>query len=414
MISIPILLQPLISALQEKGASPVLVGGFVRDSLLGVPLKDIDIEVYNISGFDEMSTILKPFGSLNLVGKSFGILKLSFKGYDIDFSLPRIEKKTGIGHKGFNVLLDTKLSFKEAAKRRDFTMNAMGYAINDAAFLDPYNGKEDLKNKRLAYVDKTTFIEDPLRVLRAVQFCARFELTCSDELIILCRFICENGRIKELPKERIFEEFSKLLLKAEKPSMGLSLFETFCLTKYFPEISNKNSMFTSIDAMSKLKTDNKKIDLILMLSLIVFNFDSIESVKYFLYKLLDEKEIVEEVVNLYTYRYALMDIAKKPLTNYEILLLSTKTTILYLLILNKARGNDFIEIREKARELNVLTCKPKPLLLGRDLISLGISPSELFSQILDTAYDAQLQEIFADTPDAKIWLQRYIDTMIRE
>ena len=412
MISIPTFLQPLIAALQKKGASPVLVGGFVRDSLLNVSLKDIDIEVYNISSFDAMAAILKPFGSLNLVGKSFGILKLSFGGYEIDFSLPRIEKKIEIGHKGFNVLLDAKLSFKEAAKRRDFTINAMGYDINSTTLLDPYNGKGDIQNKRLTYVNKTTFIEDPLRVLRAVQFCARFELTCSDELITLCRFICENGAIKELPKERVFEEFSKLLLKSQKPSIGLSLFKTFHLSKYFPEISNKNNLFVHIDAMANLKTKEHKRDMILMLSLIVLHFNSIEEVKLFLHKFLNEIEIIDKVCNLYIYRYALSDLAEKPLTNYEILLLSTKTIIEDLLILGKAQGKDFKNIQEKAEQLGVLTCKPKPLLYGRDLIMLGLSPSSHFSEILQSAYDAQLQELFTNTNDAKIWLKNYIDTLI--
>ena len=412
MISVPAFLQPLIIALQKRGASPVLVGGFVRDSLLRVPLKDIDIEVYNIASFDMMAEVLNPFGSLNLVGKNFGILKLSFEGYDIDFSLPRVEKKIAIGHKGFNVLLDAKLSFKKAALRRDFSINAMGYDINSALLLDPYNGKKDLQNKKLAYVNETTFIEDPLRVLRAVQFCARFELTCSDELITLCRSICESGAIKELPKERIFEEFSKLLLKSQKPSIGLSLFETFHLTKYFPEISDKNNLFIHIDAMANLKTKDHKRDMILMLSLIVLHFSSTEEVKLFLYKLLNETEIIDKVCNLYMYRYILSDVAENSLSNYEILLLSTKTVIEDLLILGKVQGKNFNKIQEKAKQLGVLTCKPKPLLYGRDLIALGLNPSSLFSEILQAAYDAQLQELFKGAKDAKIWLKNYVDALI--
>ena len=412
MIPIPTFLQPLIAALQKNGASPVLVGGFVRDSLLNISQKDIDIEVYNIASFDDMAAVLKPFGSLNLVGKSFGILKLSFDGHEIDFSLPRVEKKIAIGHKGFNVLLDAKLSFKEAAKRRDFTINAMGYDINSATLLDPYNGKRDIQNKRLTYVNKTTFIEDPLRVLRAVQFCARFELTCSDELISLCRSICENGAIKELPKERIFEEFSKLLLKSQKPSIGLSLFETFHLSKYFPEISNNNNLFVHIDAMVNLKTQEHKRDMVLMLTLIVLHFNSTEEVKLFLHKFLNEIEIIDKVCNLYMYRYALSDMTEKSLTNYEILLLSTKTIIEDLLILGKAQGKDFNKIQEKAKQLDVLTCKPKPLLYGRDLIAIGLNPSSLFSEILQAAYDAQLQELFTNTKDAKTWLKNYVDALI--
>ncbi len=412
MIEVPKFLEPLITALQNGGASPVLVGGYVRDSLLGFAIKDIDIEVYNISEYDAMAEILKTFGSVNLVGKSFGVLKLFFCGYELDFSLPRLEKKIGSGHKGFDVSLDAKLSFKEAALRRDFTINAIGYELNSRTLLDPYNGREDLNNKVLTYVNKETFIEDPLRVLRAVQFCARFELTCKDELIELCRFICEKGFIKELPKERMYEEFSKLLLKSKKPSIGLTLFETFGLTKYFPEISNTNNLFEHIDAMANLRTGNSQRDIILMLSLVVCHFNSTKDVELFLHKLLNETQIIDEVLNLYMYRYTLDDIAQSPLTNYEILLLSTKTIIQNLLILAQAQGKNFKELKERAEQLSVLTCKPKPLLYGRDLIELGLSPSTLFSTILEIAYDAQLQEYFTNTKDAKIWLKNHIDTLI--
>ena len=412
MINVPKFLEPIITALQNSGASPILVGGFVRDSLLGFAIKDIDIEVYNIADFDAMMKILKPFGSINLVGKSFGILKLSYAGYELDFSLPRLEKKTGSGHKGFDVLLDPKLSFAEAAARRDFTINAIGFDLNSHTLLDPYNGQKDLNNKILSYVNKETFIEDPLRVLRAVQFCARFGLTCKEELIELCRYLCEKGFIKELPKERIYEEFSKLLLKSKKPSIGLALFETFGLTKYFPEISNKNNLFEHIDIITNLKTENSKRDMVLMLSLIVLHFDLTEDVELFLQKLLNETQIIDEVLNLYMYRYALNDLAQKPLSNYDILLLSTKTIIQNLLILGEAQGKDFKEIKKRAEQLSVLTCKPKPLLYGRDLIELGLNPSTLFSTILEVAYDAQLQEHFTNIKDAKIWLKNYVDVFI--
>jgi tRNA nucleotidyltransferase (CCA-adding enzyme) len=411
MIEIPSFLAPLLDSLMKKGASPVLVGGFVRDVLLGYTPKDIDIEVYNIADFDTMAQLLKPFGALNFVGKSFGILKLSYCEHEIDFSLPRLEKKIASGHKGFEVLLDPKLSFKEAARRRDFTINAMGYDVNSATFLDPYNGYEHLKNKRLTYVNNDTFVEDPLRVLRAVQFCARFELTCSDELISLARSLCEMGAIKELPKERIFEEISKLLLKSKKPSRGLALFEILNLTKQFPEILDKNNRFTSIDAMANLKTHNHKRDMILMLGLLIFHFDTIEDVNSFLDKLTNETELIKELQTLYIYRYSLADMKQKPLTNYEISLLSTKVTIQNLLLIYEAQGIDIGEIKERSTQLGVLTCKPKALLQGRDLIALGLTPSKQFSEILEIAYDAQLQELFKSSKEAKGWLQNYLKTI---
>lgn len=412
MIEIPQVLKPLFETLKTNGVSAVIVGGFVRDSLLNNPAKDIDIELYNVKDFANMAEILKPFGKANLVGKSFGVLKLSYQGYEIDFSLPRLEKKTASGHKGFEVILDPKLTFAQAAKRRDFTINAMGYDYNTQILLDPYDGQKDLLNKRLHFVDALTFIEDPLRVFRAIQFCARFVLTCSNELIYLCRDISNKGEIKELAKERIFEEFSKLLLKSDKPSIGLKLFELFSLETYFTPLNS--NIFNEIDTMSKLKSGNSKKDLVLMFALLVFHMPSPNEVQTFLEKFTDEKYLVDSVLNLYMYRYALEDLKQKEITNFALFSLSTKTTIKDLLLLNKARGLDFSQIEELAERLNILTCKPKPLLQGRDLKELGLNPSEVFSKILEIAYEAQLKEVFHTLKEAKVWLRNNIDTILKD
>ena len=412
MIQIPEVLNPLLQELKNREISPIFVGGFVRDSLLGIEVKDIDIELYNVESFDIMSKILEPFGKANLVGKSFGVLKLSYGGYEIDFSLPRIEKKISSGHKGFEVTLDSKLPFKEAAKRRDFTINAMGYDYTSQTLLDPYNGQIDLGAKKLHYVDATTFQEDPLRVFRALQFCARFELTCKIELIHLCKTICERGDLEELPKERVFEEFSKLFLKANKPSIGIKLLYEFSMQKYFPELINVD--YQSLDEMSKYKTADSKQNTILMLALLVFHFNSFEEVDSFLEKFVGEKQLKESVLNLYMYRYSLQDLRQKQFKNYDVLLLSTKTVIENLLLLNKARGYDFHEVYEVAKRFNVLTCKPKPLIQGRDLIELGFKPSNEFSKILEIAFDAQLQEEFCNYKEAKMWLQSNIKTLLEQ
>lgn len=412
MIEIPEVLEPLLKTLKTNGVSAVIVGGFVRDSLLKNPIKDIDIELYNIKDFANMAELLKPFGRVSLVGKSFGVLKLSYQGYEIDFSLPRLEKKTASGHKGFEVILDPQLTFAQAAKRRDFTINAMGFDYNSHTLLDPYNGQNDLLNGRLHFVDSLTFIEDPLRVFRAIQFSARFELTCSDELVRLCNEISKKGEIKELAKERIFEEFAKLLLKSDKPSIGLKLFDRFSLQDYFTPLNAK--IFDEIDAMSKLKSGNQKKDLVLMFALLVFHMPSADAVHSFLEKFTNEKHLIDTVLNLYMYRYALEDLQHKGITNFDLFSLSTKTTIQDLLLLNKARGLDLSQIEKSAKELNILTCKPKPLLQGRDLMELGLYPSEVFSKILEIAYQAQLKEVFYDTKEAKIWLQNNLDTILKD
>ncbi|WP_345980001.1 CCA tRNA nucleotidyltransferase [Sulfurimonas sp. HSL3-2] len=408
MIKVPDFLIPAIDALHSNGASAVIVGGYIRDTVLGKESKDIDIEVYNISGYDAMMEILKPFGSLSLVGKSFGVLKLFLEDYDIDFSLPRLETKVSSGHRGFDVTLDSQLPYTEAAKRRDFTINSVGYDTKSGSILDPYNGLLDLKNKTLTYVNQKTFIEDPLRVFRALQFCARFELTCSLELVELCRYISDNALITELAKERIYEELLKLLLKAKKPSLGFLLFDSFHLDRYYPELSLTNDTLRFIDNMAELKTNDLKTDVILMLSVLVFDFNSAHEVESFLHKLLDEKDIIQEVLNLYIHKNHLERLSSDVITDYEVNILSTKVNIKNLLLIHEAREVRYDEIKERAIVLDVLTCKPKPLILGRDLIALGLEPSPIFSDILNALYDAQLREHFLTYDDAKLWLKEYL------
>lgn len=407
MISLPDFLTPAIDALHSRGATPVIVGGYIRDTLLGIPCKDIDIEVYDIDNYDEIVETLMLFGDLNLVGKSFGVLKLSINGYVIDFTLPRLESKVAKGHKGFDITLNTNISYEEAAKRRDFTINSIGYEIKSDTVLDPFNGILDLKAKRLTYIDEKTFQEDPLRVFRAVGFCARFELECSPSLIRLCRHMVDKGMMDELPSERIFEEFNKLFSKANKPSLGFALFESFHLYTLFPELLHVKN-FNHLDNLAAMKTGDSKNDMVLMLSILVFDFDSLKEIEIFLHKLTNEKRIIEEVTNLYTHKHLPAKILSQPFTNYDVFILSTKVNIKHLLLILEAKGENYKELKEKAIALNIFTCEPEPLLKGRDLIEYGLTPSPIFSDILNAVYDAQLKELFTTYEDAQLWLQEYL------
>jgi tRNA nucleotidyltransferase (CCA-adding enzyme) len=147
-----------------------------------------------------------------------------------------LESKVAKGHRGFDVHVDGKMSFKEAAKRRDFTINAMGYDIEKKSFLDPFNAQKDIKEQTLRHIDDTSFVEDPLRVYRAVQFSARFEYTLAEETKVLCRDMISKGMLEELAHERIYVELKKLLLKAKKPSVGFELLRELGVLQYFPEL----------------------------------------------------------------------------------------------------------------------------------------------------------------------------------
>ncbi len=228
--SIPTVLMEIALQIQKEQGRLTIVGGWVRDTLLGIPSTDYDLEVYGLNQ-ESLMTILSPFGKPNWVGKAFGVFTMNIQGEIYDFAFPRKEAKTGVGHKGFEVQFDPFLSFEEAASRRDFTINAMGLGIPERKLIDPHKGKDDLKKGLLKHVS-SAFSEDPLRALRAVQFAARFELNIEPKTQELCAI----QPLEELPAERIFEEIKKLLLKSKKPSLGLEWLRRMNLLRYFPEL----------------------------------------------------------------------------------------------------------------------------------------------------------------------------------
>jgi len=204
-----------ISKTQGQG---YLVGGAVRDLILGLNPKDFDMEVFGISA-KELEKTLRSIGPVEEVGKSFGVYKMRFNEIELDISLPRIEEKTGKGHKDFAITSKSELSVKEAARRRDFTINAIYLDPQTQEINDPYNGQKDLEQKILRVVDSKTFPEDALRVLRALQFLARFELRIEPTSAEVIKAAIPE--LEHLPKERLLEEWKKLLIKSEKPSLGL-------------------------------------------------------------------------------------------------------------------------------------------------------------------------------------------------
>jgi len=215
-------------AVRDAGGRALIVGGWVRDRLLGRDAKDIDIEVFGLPA-DQLKTLLAGVGSVNTVGESFTVYKVA----GLDVSLPRRESKVGRGHKGFEVTGDPTLSIEDAARRRDFTINAISWNPLTGDYLDPFGGREDLDRRVLRVVDPRTFAEDSLRVLRAIQFAARFEATMEAETFAICRAI----PLDDLPAERIWGEVEKLLLQAPKPSVGFWLArELGVVERLWPEL----------------------------------------------------------------------------------------------------------------------------------------------------------------------------------
>ncbi len=441
-MKLPKILQTISKELHSKHAKTIVVGGSVRDHFLEIDIKDYDIEVYGLDSMVELEELLGEYGSVNLVGKSFGVLKFQHEGEEYDFSFPRTESKVGVGHRGFDVEVDGNLDFKTAAKRRDFTVNALGYDIEEKAFIDPFGGLEDIKQKQLRHIDDKTFIEDPLRVYRAVQFCARFGFTLSLETKILCSEMVEQGMLAELPKERIYTEWKKLLLKAPKPSLGFELMrELGILELYFPELyaligvpqSPKwhpegdvwvHTMMT-VDEMARLRTKDEKYNLKMMFAILCHDLGkavsttvddegNIRSIghektglvltKTLMYRLMDEHDFIESLLPLVEHHLKPSQFYAAKSGSKAIRKLATKVNIEELVVVAKA---DFLGrtteealtrdykagewLLQKAAKLKVKTKPLERFLQGRDLIDLGLEPSPQFKDIIDEVYALQLE-----------------------
>ncbi len=231
---------PADPAYPEMTPQALIVGGFVRDSLLGKHPKDADLEVSGLSVERLESLLMQLFpGRVDLVGRSFGIYKVFVEdGLDFDISIPRRESKTGTGHKGFTIEGDPTMSIEDAARRRDFTFNALAADPLSGKVYDYFGGVQDLKDKTLRVTDTERFQDDPLRVYRALQFAARMELTVDPESLELMKHMVQTDEFAQLPRERISGEFEKLFEKSDKPSVGFELArELGIIERYFPELN---------------------------------------------------------------------------------------------------------------------------------------------------------------------------------
>jgi tRNA nucleotidyltransferase (CCA-adding enzyme) len=232
-LSVPIV--ELIESVSAAGGRALLVGGSVRDILLGSPAHDLDVEAFGIAP-DSLKSVLSRSGTVNLVGQSFAVFKYrphAAPHLEVDVSLPRHDLKSGPGHRGFTVSYDSSLSPLQASRRRDLTINAIFYDPLTREFIDPQHGIHDLSSRLIKAVDPATFVEDSLRVLRVAGLAARLEFEVEPETLALCKTI----DLRDLPAERIREELFKIFLKARAPSKAFDLLnEMGAIDQLFPEI----------------------------------------------------------------------------------------------------------------------------------------------------------------------------------
>jgi len=428
----------------------MMVGGSVRDRLLGIRSKDYDLEVYGIEP-SRLRSLLEQIATVNTVGEHFAVYKLTSPGgrVEIDVTIPRRESKSGRGHRGFVIEGDPWMSFEEAARRRDFTINAILYDPLTDETVDPYGGRSDLEHRALRAVAPDTFVEDSLRVLRAVQLAARFRMSIATETVALCRAI----DLSDLPHERVWGEMEKLLTRADRPSIGLrAALDLGVLDKLFPEVRAmvgcpqdpqlhpEGDVFTHtllcLDRAAEIALDlSKEKRIVVMLA--AFCHDLGKPVTTALIdgrvqapghdcKGIAPTRAVMDRLGLYTlggYRVrahvmALVAHHLKPeqfyrdrdrVTDGDFRRLALKIEIDLLHRLARAdalargaasseAGPDWFIAR--ARALSVEHGAPAPLLKGRHLIEAGFEPGPKMGEILRRVYDLQLDGKVGDLEEA--------------
>jgi tRNA nucleotidyltransferase (CCA-adding enzyme) len=230
-----------LQSILENFPEPILVGGAVRDHMLGLPPKDFDVEVHQTPP-EKLQEILARFGEVETVGAAFGVIKLTTPQKNTyDFSSPRIDNKTGHSHKDFKITTNPDIPFHLSSSRRDLTINALGWNPHTKTLLDPFGGLEDLKNKTLRHINPQ-FGEDPLRPLRLLQFSARFGFNIHPTTIKICQNLKSSFSLNLLPKERVEKEFLKFLLEGKHHRLALKEFQKTGWLSFFPELENLHNL----------------------------------------------------------------------------------------------------------------------------------------------------------------------------
>lgn len=378
-----------------------MVGGSVRDHLMGRPVKDWDVEVYGVNE-ERLEKILGALGSVNTVGKAFGVFKCRPRGAsdEIDVSIPRRDSKTGPGHRGITVEGDPELTIEEACRRRDLTVNAILFDLESRTFIDPFDGRHDLSNALLRAVDTSTFLEDPLRALRVVQFCARLEFNVDPALRTLCR----EASLEELPVERIRGEWDKLLLRANRPSFGLEIARsTALLERLFPEawVFDEPEQDQTLDRLattSRARLEDAGRRLALMLTGWLAGCSQ-EAVAHTLDRLgvfrVGGYSVRDQVTALHAHWRDAVD------TDAALRRMATRCEVHLALGLRAAHGEQVDEVEARAAALGVLHAPMPPLLMGRHLQEMGIKPGPKMGELLRTVYDQQVDGTITTLDEAR-------------
>jgi tRNA nucleotidyltransferase (CCA-adding enzyme) len=428
-------LSAILDEIDKQKGEAYLVGGMVRDMLLNRPTKDLDIEVHGLQE-NQFVTLLKRFGYVDYVGKSFGVFKL--QGIDIDWSLPRTDSA---GRKP-TVVIDPYMSIKDAFRRRDLTINAMGINMRTGELVDPFGGQDDLAKGLLRSPDVTLFQQDPLRFFRVMQFISRFDMKPDEQL----ESVCKSMDLKEVSRDRIEQEFSKMLLKSQVPSLGIRWLKSINrISELLPELAAtigvvqdyrwhpegdvfEHSM-QSLDAAVALDYENDQEKLTLLyaalchdLGKVTTTFEDEKGIHSYghaevgckiaqkmLKRITHNKLLIDMVSKLVRWHMVPMQLLKGGAKMPAFKRLATNLApqvngeMLAKLVMADHRGRNKLSHKpltdqipevqqfiEKMEQAGVKHAKEVPLLTGKDFLDV-IKPGPLMGRLVKKAYELQLE-----------------------
>jgi tRNA nucleotidyltransferase (CCA-adding enzyme) len=463
-MTLPPELDRIIRALHTAGFRALVAGGAVRDDLLALEPKDFDVEVYGVS-FDGLAELLGAHGRIDLVGQSFGVVKLTVSGGRVyDFSLPRRDSKTGRTHRDFLTTFDPDITPEEASSRRDFTINAMAFDPITNQLLDFFGGREDLQN-RVLRATSDAFREDPLRVLRGMQFACRFDLTVDPATAAECRAIVDE--YPTIAQERVAEEFMKWAVKSAHPGRIAEYLDATGWIVHFPEIKDILGVpqdpewhpegdvgihtMLVVDAAAKIASRDLLIDderAVLLFSALTHDFAKAGTTalrerdgrvrwtahgheaaggplaRAFLERIGIKPAIVEQVVPLVENHLAHSslrnDVTPRTVRRLALRLAPSNITQLIRLIeadhsgrppLSAGLPESAVRIRDMAAAQAVATKPQSALILGRHVLPFFDNRSgPHIGEVTRAAYEAQTDGAFSTDEEALRWLKDFMAT----
>jgi tRNA nucleotidyltransferase (CCA-adding enzyme) len=462
-LSLPPVLDRVVRDLRAQGFRALVVGGAVRDALLGIDAKDIDIEVYGI-GYDRLAEFLAGYGRTDLVGRSFGVVNFTPPGIaeSCHFSVPRRDSKTGLGHRDFLSTFDESITPREAASRRDFTINSMAFDPVSGEILDFFGGRQDLE-RRVLRATSEAFGEDPLRVLRGMQFACRFDLRLDPATAAVCQSIA--GEYSTLARERVCEEFMKWALKSTWPGRIFGYLNESGWMAHFPELGRLHGVpqdphwhpegdvgthtmhvvdcAAGIAQRDGLEGDDRAVLLFAALSHDFAKADTTELrekggalrwtsfgheaeggplARRFLERIGVKSAIVDQVVPLVENHLAHLhlgyDVTPRSIRRLAVRLSPASIVQLVRLIEADASGRPPLppglpETAARIREMaaaQAVEMKPQlPLILGRHVLPFfDNQPGKHIGEVTRAAYEAQADGAFSTEEEALKWLEDYM------